>query len=151
MDSRRSLPLVKSIWALQWCHFRVLKNVRNVRILCKQTQKSMKGSSYGLQTKPTPSKVDMGSSMVSFSISRKCEKCENLILMFNITCFYFYITCASNVKGNWNKLISGWGDFLGTGSGNNVHAFLVSRQRRWTLRIHARASVRACVRASRYI
>ena len=79
VDSRRSLPLVKSIWALQWCHFRVLKNVRNVRILCKQTQKSMKGSSYGLQTKPTPSKVDMGSSMVSFSISRKCEKCENLM------------------------------------------------------------------------
>ena len=70
VDSRRSLPLVKSIWALQWCHFRVLKNVRNVRILCKQTQKSMKGSSYGLQTKPTPSKVDVGSSMVPFLVPR---------------------------------------------------------------------------------
>ena len=64
VDSRRSLPLVKSIWALQWCHFRVLKNARNVRILCKQAQKSMKGSLYGLQTKPTSSKVDMGSSFL---------------------------------------------------------------------------------------
>ncbi len=40
MDSRRSLPLVKSIWALQWYHFRFLESLRNVRTLFKQTQKS---------------------------------------------------------------------------------------------------------------
>ena len=36
MDSRRSLTLVKSIWALQWYHFRFLESVGNVRTLCKQ-------------------------------------------------------------------------------------------------------------------
>ena len=40
VDSRRILTLVKSIWALQWCHFLFLESVRNVRTLCKQTQKS---------------------------------------------------------------------------------------------------------------
>ena len=34
-----SLPRVKSIRAIQWHHWRVLKHVKNVRTLCKQTQK----------------------------------------------------------------------------------------------------------------
>ena len=41
MDSGRSLPRVKSIRAIQWRHWRVLKNVRYVRTLCKQTQKHL--------------------------------------------------------------------------------------------------------------
>ena len=79
MDSRRSLHLVKSIWALQWYHFRFLESVRNVRTLCKQTQKSAKECFFEIGMKFTPGKVDMGCSMVPFSSSRKCEKCKNLI------------------------------------------------------------------------
>ena len=38
MDSKRDLPLVKSIWAVRWCNFRVWKMWGNVRALCKKTK-----------------------------------------------------------------------------------------------------------------
>ena len=46
-------------------------------MLCKQTQKSMKSSSYGLQTKP-PSKVDMGNLTVPISSLGNVRKCEKM-------------------------------------------------------------------------
>ena len=39
----------------------------------------MKDPSYGLGTKPTPGKVDMGCLLMQFSRSKKCEKRENLM------------------------------------------------------------------------